>query len=310
MRKIRGLYGLLAMVLTALIVLAGTWVPEALLEKKAESLSSGKTAVVNNQEVTPYTYTMSMESRILKLTDFLLELKYETSLDAGMNVREPLDTELTQQQAVDRAADFLRKLNAIYQSWGLDPMFYPGADYYTVAGDTETEAAVAGENTAGIGAVEEELDAGTATDGAYPSITDMMECYFIVDDQEQQLSLWWLRVPDSDGNMVDVALDAVTGLPVLVYYLAGYEASMIEYADAVSETYASIYGSEYTFASAAVAEKPDVGYAEYPEYVVFTCEGKTLSLEYQYYYSGKDLGDKAQYTYLRPGEVWIWLCAS
>lgn len=310
MRIIRGLYGLLALVLTALIVLAGTWVPEALLEKKAESLSSGKTAVVNTQEVTPYTYTMSMESRILKLTDFLLELKYETGLDAGMNIRDPLDTELTQQQAVDRAADFLQKLNAIYQNWGLDPMFYPAADYYTVAGDTETEAAVAAENTAGIGAVEEELDAGTATDGAYPSITDTMESYFIVDDQEQQLSLWWLRVPDSYGNMVDVALDAVTGLPVLVYYLAGYEASMIEYADAVSETYASIYGSEYTFASAAVAEKPGVGYVEYPEYVIFTCEGKTLSLEYQYYYSGKDTGDKAQYTYLRPGEVWIWLCAS
>ena len=32
MQKIRGLYGLLAIVLAALIVLAGTWVPVALLE--------------------------------------------------------------------------------------------------------------------------------------------------------------------------------------------------------------------------------------------------------------------------------------
>lgn len=305
MKKARGLYGLLVIVLAALIVLTGTWIPEALLEKKAESLSSGRTAVVNNQEITPYTYTMSMESRILKLTEFLLKLKYETGLEPGMNIREPLDTELTQQQAVDRATDFLQKLNAIYQSWGLDPMFCPEVDYYTAIGGIEAETAVEE-----IGAAEEESGAGTTTDGKYPSIADTIESYFIVDDQEQQLSLWWLRVPDSYGNMVDLALDAVTGLPVLVYYLAGEEASLIEYADAVSETYASIYGSEYNFSPATVAETPSIGYTDDTEYVVFTCEGKTLGLEYQYYYGGKEPGDKTKYTNFRPGEVWIWLYAS
>ena len=304
MQKIRGLYGLLAIVLAALIVLAGTWVPEALLEKKAESLSSGKTAVVDNQEVTPYTYTMSAESRIPKLTELLLKLMNETGLEAGTDVREPLDTELTQQQAVHIATDFLQKLNEIYQNWGLDSLFYPVTYYDTVAEDTEVAAAA--ENTAGIGSVENEMDAVTATDGAYSPIVDPMGSLFLVDEQQQQLSLWWLCFPDSYGNTVYVALDAVTGLPVLVNYLAGDEASLIEYADAVREAYTSVCGSEYTFASASVATNPSVGYAEAPKYVVFTCEGKTLSLEYQYYY----FGEKAKDTYYRPGKVWIWLLAS
>ena len=304
MQKIRGLYGLLAIVLAALIVLAGTWVPEALLEKKAESLSSGKTAVVDNQEVTPYTYTMSVESRIPKLTELLLKLMNETGLEAGTDVREPLDTELTQQQAVHIATDFLQKLNEIYQNWGLDSLFYPVTYYDTVAEDTEVAAAA--ENTAGIGSVENEMDAVTATDGAYSPIVDPMGSLFLVDEQQQQLSLWWLCFPDSYGNTVYVVLDAVTGLPVLVNYLAGDEASLIEYADAVREAYTSVCGSEYTFASASVATNPSVGYAEASEYVVFTCEGKTLSLEYQYYY----FGEKAKDTYYRPGKVWIWLLAS
>lgn len=304
MQKIRGLYGLLAIVLAALIVLAGTWVPEALLEKKAESLSTGKTAVVDNQEVTPYTYTMSVESRIPKLTELLLKLMNETGLEAGTDVREPLDTELTQQQAVHIATDFLQKLNEIYQNWGLDSLFYPVTYYDTVAEDTEVAAAA--ENTAGIGSVENEMDAVTATDGAYSPIVDPMGSLFLVDEQQQQLSLWWLCFPDSYGNTVYVALDAVTGLPILVNYLAGDEASLIEYADAVREAYTSVCGSEYTFASASVATNPSVGYAEAPEYVVFICEGKTLSLEYQYYY----FGEKAKDTYYRPGKVWIWLLAS
>lgn len=308
MRKIKRLYGLLVIVLAALIVLAGTWVPEAMLEKKAESLSSGKTAVVDNQEVTPYTYTMSVESRIPKLTEFLLKLRNETGLEAGVDVREPLDTELTQQQAVDRATEFLQKLNEIYQNWGLDPMFYPVNYYDTMAEDTEV--AVATENTAGIGAVDNEMDTQAATDGAYSPIADSMGSLFLVDEQQQQLSLWWLCFPDSYGNTVYVAVDAMTGLLVLVNYLAGDEASLIEYADAVRETYTSVCGSEYTFASATVATNSSVSNVEAPEYVVFTCEGKTLSLEYQYYYFGKKLGDKAKDTYYRPGEVWIWLFAS
>lgn len=308
MRKIRGLYGLLTIVLAALIVLAGTWVPETLLEKKAESLSAGKTAVVDNQEVTPYTYTMSVESRIPKLTEFLLKLMDETGLEAGAYIREPLDTELTQQQAVDRAADFLHKLNEVYQNWGLDPMFYAGNDYAMVAEDTEVAAAA--ENTAGIGAVENDMDAGTVTEEEYSPIPDPMGSLFLVDEQQQQLSLWWLCFPDTYGNTVYVAVDAVTGLPVMINYMAGDEASLIEYADAVRETYTSVCGSEYSFASATVATNSSVGHAEVPEYVIFTCEGKTLSLEYQYYYLGKDFGDKTKYMYFRPGEVWIWLCAS
>ena len=132
MRKIKRLYGLLVIVLAALIVLTGIWIPETLLEKKAESLSSGKTAVVDNREVTPYTYTMSVESRIPKLAEFLLKLRNETGLEAGADIREPLDTELTQQQAVDRATDFLQKLNEVYENWGLNSMFYPVNYYDTI----------------------------------------------------------------------------------------------------------------------------------------------------------------------------------
>ena len=308
MRKIKRLYGLLVIVLAALIVLTGIWIPETLLEKKAESLSSGKTAVVDNREVTPYTYTMSVESRIPKLAEFLLKLRNETGLEAGADIREPLDTELTQQQAVDRATDFLQKLNEVYENWGLNSMFYPVNYYDTMAGDTEV--AVAAENTAGIGTVDHEMDAQTAADDAYSPIADSVGSLFFVDEQQQQLSLWWLCFPDSYGNTVYVAVDAVTGLLVLVQYMAGDEASMIEYADAVRETYTSVCKGEYSFASATVAAGPSVGYVDGSEYVVFTCEGKRLSLECQYYYFGKKTGDKVKDINSRTGEVWIWLLAS
>ena len=211
----------------------------------------------------------------------------ETGLEAGAYIREPLDTELTQQQAVDRAADFLQKLNEVYQNWGLDPMFYAGNDYAMVAEDTEVAAAA--ENTAGIGAVENDMDAGTVTEEEYSPIPDPMGSLFLVDEQQQQLSLWWLCFPDTYGNTVYVAVDAVTGLPVMINYMAGDEASLIEYADAVRETYTSVCGSEYSFASATVATNSSVGHAEVPEYVIFTCEGKTLSLEYQYYYIAENV---------------------
>ena len=137
-----------------------------------------------------------------------------------------------------------------------------------------------------------------------------MGSLFLVDEQQQQLSLWWLCFPDSYGNTVYVAVDAVTGLLVLVQYMAGDEASMIEYADAVRETYTSVCKGEYSFASATVAAGPSVGYVDGSEYVVFTCEGKRLSLECQYYYFGKKTGDKVKDINSRTGEVWIWLLAS
>ena len=92
--------------------------------------------------------------------------------------------------------------------------------------------------------------------------------------------------------------------------MAGDEASMIEYADAVRETYTSVCKGEYSFASATVAAGPSVGYVDGSEYVVFTCEGKRLSLECQYYYFGKKTGDKVKDINSRTGEVWIWLLAS
>ena len=51
-------------------------------------------------------------------------------------------------------------------------------------------------------------------------------------------------------------------------------------------------------------------YVDGSEYVVFTCEGKRLSLECQYYYFGKKTGDKVKDINSRTGEVWIWLLAS
>ena len=73
-----------------------------------------------------------------------------------------------------------------------------------MAGDTEV--AVAAENTAGIGTVDHEMDAQTAADDAYSPIADSVGSLFLVDEQQQQLSLWWLCFPDSYGNTVYVAL--------------------------------------------------------------------------------------------------------
>ena len=304
MKKNRVLYGLLVIVLTVLIVLSGTWIPQALLERKAETLSSGKTAITDNQEVTPYTYTMSVEKKIPKLADFV-RTTMDTGLEVGLEVRDPLDTELTRQQAMEKTREYLLKLNEIYLDWGLDPMFPQALDDISFAEDESSSADVQ-ENVAGIAETE-----ATAVDKSLmdPSgeTADIMDAYFVVDPAEQQLSFWWIWVLDTYGNTVYVAVDAVTGIPVLTWYRAGKEASLVEYTMAVCEAYAEVYGTEYTFSSPTETEKIKIGYQDHSDYIAFDCEGKYISLEYQYYSYEKSYKYIYDYKYDRPGEVMTWL---
>lgn len=307
MKKDRIVYGLLTIVLTALIVLAGTWIPEALLERKAETFSSGKAAVVDRQEITPYTYTMSVETRIPKLTDFI-----QKTMDAGMetciDVREPLDTELTRQQALEKTKQLLQTINEIYENWGLDTMF-PKAWDITAFEEISDEGTVAPENSAGTSkeyAMAIENGGETGADAGIPAeeLSGIIDAFFVVDPSQQQISLWWLWVIDSYGNTVYVAMDAVTGLPVLIQYMAGYEATLEEYALAVSEAYTKVYGAEYTFSDPVAVEKLTMGYTDYADFTAFDCQGKFVSLEYQYYFNDAYYKD---YQKNRPGNVMVWL---
>lgn len=271
MKKNRVLYGLLAIVLTALIVLAGTWIPEAMLVKKAEILSSGKTAEVDNKEITPYTYTMSAWTRIPKLTEVLHNLMEMEGIEAGQGVREPLDTELTVEQAREKAADFLYILNDRYERWGLTPL--------TVISDREyaMDSYAVNEKSA--------AEAAAGKESEIEMIVNSIEASFIVDPENQQLSLWWLN--SVDGNLY-LALDAVTGLPVQIWYIDGAAAAdPVESALAVCQAYEKVYGSDYGFAEPV--EKSTQSMGNGGNVSNYICTGKNLNLRCQYYFYSNEL---------------------
>ena len=65
-RRIKLLYALLTLTMALLIALTGTFVPQLMLDAKADRLATG-TGAVENGDVSPYTYTMDTETRLPKL---------------------------------------------------------------------------------------------------------------------------------------------------------------------------------------------------------------------------------------------------
>ena len=96
-RKLKVLYILLTVTLAFLIALTGMFVPKLLLNTKAKKLATA-TGRMDNGDVSPYTYTMDTKTRIARV-EKLVEQIFISGADMYINVRDPLDTELSCEQA-------------------------------------------------------------------------------------------------------------------------------------------------------------------------------------------------------------------
>ena len=104
-RRIKVRYILLTVTLAVLIALTGMFVPKLLLNTKAKKLATA-TGRMDNGDVSPYTYTMDTKTRIARV-EKLVEQIFISGVDMYINVRDPLDTELSCEQAQRTIKKFL-----------------------------------------------------------------------------------------------------------------------------------------------------------------------------------------------------------
>lgn len=95
-RLIKVLYAWLTLIMALLIALTGTFVPQFMLDAKADRLAT-QTGEVENGDVSPYTYTMDTETRLSKLAPFAEQMRM-FGKERYLGIRDPLDTELSATQ--------------------------------------------------------------------------------------------------------------------------------------------------------------------------------------------------------------------
>lgn len=287
-RRIKLLYALLTLTMALLIALTGTFVPQLMLDAKADRLATG-TGAVENGDVSPYTYTMDTETRLPKLAA-LVEQMSVFGEERYSGVRDPLDTELSAVQVQAKVTMFIEAYASRLEDMGIA---LSEAEY--ISSSMAADAPATG--TAGTG--------WTADAGTVPEIDEDME--FLVSPDDQQLSLWFCYAHLGLCDL-QIAVDAVTGMPVVITYSTRGIAPDETWCEAVADTYTKLYGESLQFTSPNVLEEMHIGQnllsmsMEY--WYGFYCDTKeqSLHLEFQCYYDAKK--EKMKDVYF---EVYIWL---
>lgn len=205
-RKLKVLYILLTVTLAFLIALTGMFVPKLLLNTKAKKLATA-TGRMDNGDVSPYTYTMDTKTRIARV-EKLVEQIFISGADMYINVRDPLDTELSCEPAQRTIKKFLIAYADMLEEYGL----------LSTVERNDTDAPVFGSGNDGNLQYQDRLtesgDAQLERDCTY---IQMEPPDFMVLPENQQLSVW----VDSGyiyDQFVEITIDAVTGLPVTVQF--------------------------------------------------------------------------------------------
>ena len=289
-RLIKVLYAWLTLIMALLIALTGTFVPEFMLDVKADRLAT-QTGKVENGDVSPYTYTMDTEKRLPKLAAFAEQMSMFEK-ERYLGIRDPLDTELSATQVQAKVIKIIEVYASRLEDMGID---LSEAEY--ISPNMATDAPSAG--TADVGWT---ADADTDT---VPVIDEDME--FLVSPDDQQLSLWFCYA-HLDLCDLQIAVDALTGMPVFITYSTWGISPDETWCEAVADTYTKLYGESMQFRSPNVLEEMHIGQnllsMSGESWYGFTCDTKDqlLHLELQCYYDERQVKMKDGYF-----EVYIWL---
>lgn len=287
-RRIKLLYALLTLTMALLIALTGTFVPQLMLDAKADRLATG-TGAVENGDVSPYTYTMDTETRLPKLAA-LVEQMSVFGEERYSGVRDPLDTELSAAQVQAKVTEFIEAYASRLEGMGIA---LSEAEYISSSMAADAPATA----TAGTG--------WTADAGTVPEIDEDME--FLVSPDDQQLSLWFCYAHLGLCDL-QIAVDAVTGMPVVITYSTRGIAPDETWCEAVADTYTKLYGESLQFTSPNVLEEMHIGQnllsMSEESWYGFSCDTKDqlMHLELQCYYDARQAKMKDVYF-----EVYIWL---
>ena len=145
----------------------------------------------------------------------------------------------------------------------------------------------------------------TADADTVPVIDENME--FLVSPDDQQLSLWFCYA-HLDLCDLQIAVDALTGMPVFITYSTWGISPDETWCEAVADTYTKLYGESVQFRFPNVLEEMHIGQnllsMSGESWYGFTCDTKDqlLHLELQCYYDERQVKMKDGYF-----EVYIWL---
>lgn len=287
-RLIKVLYAWLTLIMALLIALTGTFVPQFMLNAKANRLAT-QTGEVENGDVSPYTYTMDTETRLSKLAPFAEQMRM-FGKERYLGIRDPLDTELSATQVQVKVIKFIDAYASRLEDMGID---LSEAEY--ISPNMATDAPSAG--TADMG--------WTADADTVPVIDEDME--FLVSPNDQQLSLWF-GYAHLDLCDLQIAVDALTGMPVFISYSTWGISPDETWCEAVADTYTKLYGESMQFRSPNVLEEMHIGQNLFgmneESWYGFSCDTKdqSLHLELQCYYDERQVNMKDGYF-----EVYIWL---
>ena len=288
-RRIKFLYALLTLTVALLIALTGTLVPQLLLETKAGRLAAG-TGTVENGDVSPYTYTMDTETRIPKLAA-LTEQMNVFGEDRYLNIREPLDTEVSAEQAKKKVIKFVEVYASRLEELGITLSMADMSYANGVAANVQTDDGWP-------------TDSGENFDGA-PTVDADAE--FLVSPDDQQLSLWFCYAHLGSCDL-QIAVDAVAGIPVVINYNTVGVSVEESWCEALADTYTKLYGENFQFTYPEVLDEVHIGQnmvsAGAASWYGFGCEteDQALHLEMQCYYDGQQA--KLADTYF---DVYVWL---
>ena len=287
-RMIKVLYAWLTLIMALLIALIGTFVPRCMLDAKANRLAT-ETGEVENGDVSPYTYTMDTETRLPKLAAFAEQMSM-FGKEKYLEIRKTLDTELSAPQVQAKVIKFIEVYASRLEDMGVD---LSEAEY--TSSDMATDVRI--KETADM--------SWTAAADTVPVIDEDME--FLVSPDDQKLSLWFCYAHLGLCDL-QIAVDALTGIPVFITYSTWEISPDVTWCEAVADTYTELYGESLQFSSSNVLEEMHIGQNLFSmseeSWYGFSCNTKDqlLHLELQCYYDDRQVKTKDGYF-----EVYIWL---
>lgn len=236
---------------------------------------------MDNGDVSPYTYTMDTKTRIARV-EKLVEQIFISGADMYINVRDPLDTELSCEQAQRTIKKFLIAYADMLEEYGL----------LSTVERNDTDAPVFGSGNDGNLQYQDRLtesgDAQLERDCTY---IQMEPPDFMVSPEDQKLSVW----VDSGyiyDQFVEITIDAVTGLPVTVQFgIAGIEPDET-WCEATAAVLEKVYGIDLKFGAPEMLYEPyagdmmrQAGKMDFEYAYGFSCvtQDNALHMEYQYY---------------------------
>ena len=224
---------------------------------------------------------MDTKTRIARV-EKLVEQIFISGVDMYINVRDPLDTELSCEQAQRTIKKFLIAYADMLEEYGL----------LSTVERNDTDAPVFGSGNDGNLQYQDRLtesgDAQLERDCTY---IQMEPPDFMVSPENQQLSVW----VDSGyiyDQFVEITIDAVTGLPVTVQFgIAGIEPDET-WCEATAAVLEKVYGIDLKFGAPEMLYEPyagdmmrQAGKMDFEYAYGFSCvtQDNALHMEYQYY---------------------------